>query len=280
MSGQSAIKSLPHYVAVFSFLFLIISTSLRSWSNSEATRDSVSGDVTIGLFSACADMPCRNADVDGDRCVVPAVFSTIGECREGHCIDRIELVPTTNWDAENLCDRAASAAAFSILAIFFCFALLMVTSWRALANRPVNWVYGAWFSFFSAFSATIAWCIWARWQTLMNDQPASRRTTDSTTQFDELSVGPGLSMSIVASLMLYANVFFCRFQWTCFAPEDRDSMNSNYALATPDGEANQQSGADPSYLQVGQEQDGKKESGEAPPPRRGSLSSPNQQTPL
>eukprot|EP00039_Didymoeca_costata_P019188 m.336582 g.336582 ORF g.336582 m.336582 type:complete len:271 (+) comp17897_c0_seq1:105-917(+) len=251
MAAKGFIKSLPHFTGVSAFFFLIISLALRSWSTSEATRELVTGDVQIGLFSACADMPCSSS---GDECNRPVIFSSIGDCRQGHCINSRYLTLTgSEWNANNLCDKAATAAAFGIFALLMTFAALLFTSWRALAGRTVLWGYGALFSFIAGLSSLIAWAIWIGWQRVMNNEPSEDRE-GPLIGFDELNVGAGFNTQVIASLLLFANVFFCRFQWTCFDQGSPGESNS-YALTNNPAQAvNPVLNQPDSYLQINAEE--------------------------
>lgn len=256
--SAGAIRSLPHSMFLSALLFLIISVSLRDWSNSEATRENESGKVVIGLFSACADMPCvPQSDDDNAECRHPIVFSAIGECRQGHCINSKHITVGSDWNHNNLCDKAATSAGFAILAIFLTFSGLMFTSWRKLAGRKALYGYGAWLSFLAALSSLISWSVWIDWNRKMNDEPSVDRE-GPLIAFEKLSIGPGVSMQIVSSLMLFANVFFCRFQWTCFEKEkdeevgmddyDRADINRN---TSSDPVLNNED--TPQYLRIGRD---------------------------
>jgi hypothetical protein len=58
------------------------------------------GDVNIGLWSACADVPGDNVFANDDG----------KDCRLGHCIESIYITIEANREAHNLCDNSRAVA--------------------------------------------------------------------------------------------------------------------------------------------------------------------------
>lgn len=186
----------PHILATVGFVFSVAAISTTAWAEADVSTGTAFGTADIGLWKACSYMTPTDTPI----------FSVLAECRQGHCIRSSDLTPGSNWPANNLCDRATVAQAFSLLAMFSAIAVVLMTSWRALANRTVLWWKGSLFSLLAAVFSMIAWATWYHWMGLMNgDRPDA-----ATISFSELSSGPGAILMVVTSLVYVLNCLLCR----------------------------------------------------------------------
>lgn len=205
-------------------VIVLISVSIGSWATS-SVRDNagLKGEVEIGLWKACADMPCRDVNLpatDTDAaeasCSKPEVFADLGDCRYGHCIGGEDLTLFTSWNNNDLCNRSAAAGAFGIITILLIVYMAYLTTYREL-RRPAGAAIGdgdyekaAWVSLLATICAIICWATMKEWTRIMNDEKDERRSkeTDSL-QFDDLKTGLGMSLMLIAWLLLFANFIVC-----------------------------------------------------------------------
>ena len=140
------------------------------------------GPVQIGLWKACADMPCTIGDdaivtADGTavdpaaaQCDRVTIFSETSTCRQGHCISGRSLVPGTSWDGNNLCDASAAASAFSVLSILLMVYFMWITLCQQLLSREPSFEGAAWVSFFAGLCSMACFAIWCKWLNGMNGE--------------------------------------------------------------------------------------------------------------
>lgn len=236
-------STVPDVLGALALILLIVSCGLPDWTTTEATvvgggaSSAQKGDVYLGLWEACAKMPCREGGDNGE-CETLHVFSKISECRQGHCVKESSLGVSTNWDDNKLCDRSAAAAGFSLLAIFTAIGMLLVTSWRSLAGRTILWEKGAWLSLLAAIFSTCAWGIWLNWSRRMNKEPEETRGGDLY-EFDRLALGPGFGLQVLCSIMLYFNAVVCSFQAGATPTQNEQTEQLNEGGNYDDGQAQQ-----------------------------------------
>lgn len=258
------LKTLPHINGAFILLFLVISTWHGRWSESKVRMvngERKEGDVWIGIFKACSDICPSTKDTDPSFCTHP--FSTIAECRVGHCINDDRLSPNlSKWHANDLCDKSAVATTFAFAAILVAALAFYFTTWKHYRPKPSfrehegasegdnrearnrwrqtwepQWVTASFFNAFGFVGSFLAWTVWAGWVVAMNDESSSDRA-GPILSFDELSMGSGWYLQFFASAMFLANVFLCRMmartQKKEYIDEERH-RGSSYAEATDSG---------------------------------------------
>jgi len=210
------------YVMVpLTLALVILSISLRTWASSEVTDNAgLSGDVQIGLWKACADMPCENVIVtEGDdietTCSKSEVFTDLGECRNGHCIGGGTLSLFTSWESNDLCNRSAAAAAFGIITLLLIVYNFYLTTYKEIRRLGPGCGDGeyetaAWVNLLAAVCAVICWAIFNRWVKLMNDEagPTRAKDTDSL-EFTDLTTGFGMSVMLISWILLFVNTILC-----------------------------------------------------------------------
>jgi hypothetical protein len=177
----------------------------------QATVNGVGGDVTIGLWQACADMPCEESDDAPDAsCKVEPVFSDIGTCRQGHCIRGKGLTPGSSWEANNLCDRSAAGSAFSVIGILLMLYYTKITTIEKLLRRQPVYEAAAWISGLAGFSGLIAFGVWARWVQVMNNAEGEGRESDTDRiLLTKMKLGFGFWLQVITALLCFLNGLLC-----------------------------------------------------------------------
>lgn len=220
----------PHLFGALSTIFFLVACIVPDWSNGtvQVKQSNAFGEITIGLWQACADMTSENK---------VAIFSVLGECRQGHCTLSDKLTgKDTSWSSENLCDKSAVVQAFLILAIFTSFTSLFFTSWRSFAGRSILWGKGAFFDLLAAFFSMIAWATWIDWNNTMNSNRPNPATESRPQTFSELDLGPGCTLAIIGCILATINFFVLKnrfqLQWAVDAAKKASRLSQNFDTQT------------------------------------------------
>lgn len=240
---------MPHVLATISLLFFFIACIVPDWSNGTVSRPKATpaafGEFTVGLWQACSDITNSGNQV--------GIFSTLGDCRQGHCVRDERFALDSSWDSQNLCDKAATVQAFTIVSIFTSILTIFFTSWRAIAGRTILWGKGTVFSIMSFFFSLIAWATWADWNNTMNDNPAA--SGEDKNQFSELDLGPGFALTIIGSLCCLVNIFLMRNRYLAAVKAETARMQRRSTqLSAGDGKEDMVQSADDPYLEVSGEE--------------------------
>lgn len=216
----------PHLFGALSSIFFFVACIVPDWSNGtvQVKQSNAFGEISIGLWQACADMTSENK---------VAIFSTLGDCRQGHCTLSDKLTGKgTSWSAENLCDKSAVVQAFLILAIFASFMSLFFTSWRSFAGRSILWGKGAFFDLLAALFSMIAWATWVDWNNTMNSNRPNPATESRPQTFSELDLGPGCTLAIIGWVLATINFFVLKnrfqLQWAVDAAKKAGRLSQNF----------------------------------------------------
>ena len=107
-------------------VLVVVAICIPQWSDGSATVASSAGDVTIGLWKACADVPNERIFSNNEG----------GEdCRYGHCIGSDFLTPRTRAGAHDLCGSSKASAAFGLLSIICCLCIFYCLFYLPLTSR-------------------------------------------------------------------------------------------------------------------------------------------------
>lgn len=107
-------------------ILIVASLAVDSWSTGSATVTMASGEVTIGLWKACASVPGRR------------IFSNQEEgedCRYGHCIESTFMTPRTRAGAHDLCGSGKATASFALIGVICCLAIIYHLSYVVIIGR-------------------------------------------------------------------------------------------------------------------------------------------------
>jgi len=198
-AAQDFYEALPHGLNVLTLLFLCLSIALIQWSTADVTTtQGATGTAQIGVWKACSEMDPVNT----------VVFSAVSSCRQGHCVKSEKIATQTSRSNEGLCNKASAVGAFGILAIFFCVAAILMTTFRSVMSRTILWWKGMVYNLAAAFCSMLAWSIWASWQSQMNDQENNASIDQNL--FSEFEYGGGFILQVISFIFLVLNFFLCR----------------------------------------------------------------------